>query len=126
MSPPEDRFARELGSLLKSAASTFDDVKESVLRGGQASKATLDAQLLKRQRDKALGRLGEVLLDEHGRGVPLPAACIAVVDEIRALDGQIERARAEAEKLWRADARGPAPSTSQRTADDDENDDDDG
>jgi hypothetical protein len=124
MSPRDDLFSRELGSFLKSAASTLDDVKDSVLRGGQAGKASLDVQLLKRQRDKALARLGEVLLDEHGRGAPLPPSCTAIVDEIRALDDQVARARAEADKLWRGEGTGtgsrPAPPDDARDDDDDD------
>jgi hypothetical protein len=99
----DDLFPRDLGAFFKQAASTLDDVKEQVLRGGQAGKATLDAQLLKRQRDKALQKLGEILLDEAERGVPLPAACDAVVVEIKELDGQIARAQSEAERLWKSD-----------------------
>jgi hypothetical protein len=124
MSPRDDLFSRELGSFLKSAASTLDEVKDSVLRGGQAGKASLDVQLLKRQRDKALARLGEVLLDEHARGAPLPPSCAAIVDEIRALDEQVARARTEAEKLWRGEgATGSRPAPPDAGGDDDDDDD---
>ena len=123
MPKPEDLFSRDLGALLKSAASTLDDVKESVLRGGQAGKASLDVQLLKRQRDKALIKLGEVLLDELARGAPLPAACGAVVDEVKGLDEQIARAKTDADKLWRGD--GAKPATAAPSHDDDSDDDDD-
>jgi hypothetical protein len=124
MPKSDDLFSREFGAFLKSAASTLDDVKEQVLRGGQAGKATLDVQLLKRQREKALQKLGEVLLDEVSRGAPLPASCDAVVVEIKDIDGQIERARAEADRLWKSDGS-PARNTGTPTdaADDDHDDD---
>ncbi|MBM4281536.1 MAG: hypothetical protein FJ137_12520 [Deltaproteobacteria bacterium] len=121
----DDPFPRDLGAFFKAAASTLDDVKEQVLRGGQAGKATLDVQLLKRQRDKALQKLGEVLLDEVTRGAPLPVSCDAVVAELKELDGQIERAKSEAERLWSSDGS-PARSTGTPTArrgDDDDDDD---
>jgi hypothetical protein len=113
MPRPEDLFPRDLGAFLKQAASTLDEVKEQVLRGGQAGKATLDVQLLKRQRDKALQKLGEVLLDEVARGAPLPAACDAVVAEIAEIETQIQTAQTEADRLWNADGsagRGPSAS----------------
>ncbi len=124
MPKSDDLFPRDLGAFLKAAASTLDDVKGQVVRGGQAGKATLDAQLLKRQRDKALQRLGEVLLDEVARGAPLPAACDAVVAELKSLDEQIERAKAEAERLWKSDGS-PARSTGTpgNVVDDDHDDD---
>jgi hypothetical protein len=123
MPRPEDLFPRELGALFKTAASALDDVKEQVVRGSQAGKATLDAQLLKRQRDKALQKLGEVLLDEVARGAPLPASCDAVVAEIKDLDGQIERARAEADRLWKSDGSPPRNTGTPAAADDDHDDD---
>ena len=123
MPKSDDLFPRELGAFFKAAASTLDDVKDQVLRGGQAGKATLDAQLLKRQRDKALQKLGEVLLDEVARGAPLPAACDAVVAEIKELDDQIERAKAEADRLWKSDGS-PARNTGTPTDVDDDHDDD--
>ena len=57
---PGDSIGRELSTFFKQAVETFDEVKESVLKGSSATKATVDAQLLKRSRDRLLARLGEV------------------------------------------------------------------
>jgi hypothetical protein len=123
MPKPEDLFPRELGALLKTAASTLDEVKDQVLRGSQAGKATIDAQLAKRQREKALVKLGEVLLEEVARGATLPAVCDAIVAEIKEIDAQIERASTEAERLWRSDPSTP-PKSSARHSQPDVDDDD--
>ena len=107
-----DPITRELTSFFKQAVETFDEVKESVLKGSQATKATVDVQLLKRSRERALARLGEVLLDEATRGAAIPAACEAVVKEIHDLDEQLTKSRAEADKLWKhgkAEAQVPTP-----------------
>ncbi len=96
-----DPITRELSSFFKQAVETFDEVKESVLKGSQATKATVDVQLLKRSRERTLARLGEVLLDEASRGAPVPAACDAIVKELRELDETLAKSRAEADKLWK-------------------------
>jgi len=102
MATNKDPIAKEISSFFKQAVSVFDEVKDSVLAGGQATKATVDTQLLKRTRERTLARLGEVLLEEIARGAAVPAACDAVVKEIHDLDAQILKAKAESEKLWKA------------------------
>jgi hypothetical protein len=123
-----DMLGKELSSFFKTAVSALEDVSEQVLRSGQAGKATLDVQLLKRQRDKALARLGEVLLDEHERGVALPAAADDLIADVKKIDAQLQDAKAEADKLWKAgEAPGKDPSAAPppRRSDDDDDDDND-
>ncbi len=107
-----DPLTRELSSFFKTAAEAFDEVKETVLKGGQATRATVDVQLLKRSRERALARLGEVVLDELKRGASIPVACDALVKEIRDLDAELAKSRADADRLWKSDKApgGPAPS----------------
>lgn len=128
MATREDPISREISSFFKQAASVLDEVKDSVLAGGQATKATVDTQLLKRSRERALARLGEVVLDEIARGAAVPAACDAVIKEIKDLDAQIKTAKAESEKLWKtAEGKGaarPAPETRGAGAASDSDDDD--
>ncbi len=118
---PGDPISREISSFFKQAVEAFDDVKETVLKGSQATKATVDVQLLKRSRDKSLGRLGELLLEEVARGAALPASCDAVAREIKDLDAQIAAAQVEADKLWKSDApkgqgsKSEPPSSATRT-----------
>ena len=130
---PGDPISREISSFFKQAVEAFDDVKETVLKGSHATKATVDVQLLKRTREKSLARLGELILEEVARGSVMPASCDALAREIKDLDGQIATAQTEADKLWKSDApkasgankvpsTPPKATTSQATAagDDDE------
>jgi hypothetical protein len=112
----KDPIARGLSSFFKEAAEAFDEVKDTVLAGGQATKATVDIQLLKRSREKALARLGEVLLDEVARGAAVPASCEAVVKEIKDLDAQLATAKAESEKLWKQAEGKPAQKADAKAA----------
>ena len=117
MATRDDPISREISSFFKQAASVLDEVKDSVLAGGQATKATVDTQLLKRSRERALVRLGEVLLDEIARGAAVPASCDAVVSEIKDLDAQIKTAKAESEKLWKsAEGKAAKPQEPRSTA----------
>jgi phosphatidylserine/phosphatidylglycerophosphate/cardiolipin synthase-like enzyme len=123
-----DLLGKDLSSFFKSAVSALEDVSGQVLRSGQAGKASLDVQLLKRQRDKALARLGEVLLDEHDRGVALPAAADDLIADVKKLDVQLQEAKVEADKLWNAGdstSKEAAGTTSRARASDDDDDDDD-
>lgn len=117
---PGDPISREISSFFKQAVDAFDDVKETVLKGSQATKATVDVQLLKRTREKSLARLGELILEEVARGSVLPASCEALAQEIKDLDGQIATAQTEADKLWKSDApktgADKAPSTPPKPA----------
>ena len=111
---PTDSISKELSSFFKQAVETFDEVKETVLKGSSATKATVDVQLLKRSRERALARLGEVMLDEATRGARLPAAGDVVVKELRELDEQIAKAKAEADTLWSgASGTGKPPAAQQ-------------
>ncbi len=118
-----DPISRGISSFFKEAVDVANEVKDSVLAGSQATKATVDVQLLKRSREKALARLGEILLDEVARGAPLPAACDAQVKEIKDLEAQIARAKVESEKLWKTAEGKPVNKTDAKAAavdDDDE------
>lgn len=116
MATKQDPIARGLSSFFKEAVDVLDEVKDSVLAGSQATKATVDMQLLTRSRRKALARLGEILLDEVARGAPLPASCDAQVKEIKDLDAQIAKAKVESEKLWKTAEGKPTDKTDAKTA----------
>ena len=114
-----------LASFFKQAVSALDDVKETVLAGGQATKASVDTQLLKRSRDKALARLGELLLEEHARGFALPSSCDALLKELEDLEGQIKKTKSESERLWKtAEGKDKPGAKPAQTAVDDDGDDD--
>ena len=122
-----DQVGTNLSSFFKQAVSVLEDASEQLVKSGQAGKAQLDVQLLKRQREKALARLGEVLLDEHERGVSLPPAADELLAEVKKLDARVKEAQAEADALWKSDpkARSPGSNSPSRVSDDDDDDDDD-
>jgi hypothetical protein len=121
-----DQLGKDLSSFFKQAVSALEDASEQLVKSGQAGKASLDVQLLKRQREKALARLGEVLLDEHERGVSLPPAADDLLAEVKKLDARVKEAQAEADALWKTDGKNTPPTApTSRVSDDDEDDDDD-
>jgi hypothetical protein len=120
-----DQLGKDLSSFFKQAVSALEDASEQLVKSGQAGKASLDVQLLKRQREKALARLGEVLFDEHERGVALPPAADDLLAEVKKLDARVKEAQAEADALWKTDGKGgPSASTAtpSRVSDDDDDD----
>jgi hypothetical protein len=121
-----DQIGRDLSSFFKQAVSALEDASEQLVKSGQAGKASLDVQLLKRQREKALARLGEVLFDEHERGVSLPPAADDLLAEVKKLDARVKEAQQEADALWKTDGKGTPPSsaTASRVSADDADDDD--
>lgn len=93
----DEKKSDPFGSLLNAALGQIDEIREVIVRGGQAGKARLDAELLKRQRDRALVELASALLLEVERGaLSLPASCDELVARVRDLDGQIAKAQDEA------------------------------
>jgi hypothetical protein len=121
-----DQLGKDLGSFFKAAVTALEDASEQVKRSSLAGKASLDAQLLKRQRTKALARLGEIMFDEHARGVSLPPAADDVMKELLTLEADLHKAQAEADRLWKTEGgQGPAPSVTSNGKDDDDDDDDD-
>lgn len=121
-----DQLGKDLGSFFKAAVSALEDASEQVKRGGLASKASLDAQLLKRQKQKALAKLGEIIFDEHARGVSLPPAADDVMKELLGLEADLHKAQAEADRLWKSEGgQGPAPTPASDAADDDDDDEED-
>ncbi len=96
----KDVLGKELSSFFKAAVSAFEDVSEQVVQSGRAGKATIDVQVLKRQREKALVRLGELVLTSVEAGGAAPAGGDVVVSEIAALDAQLKQAQLEADKLF--------------------------
>lgn len=92
----------DFSSLWQSALGQIDEIRDVIVRGSQAGKAKIDAQLLKRQRDKLLQNLGERMFDEHRRlGARLPDGAADLVAEIEALDEQIAESDREAERLFK-------------------------
>jgi hypothetical protein len=71
------------------------------VRGSQAGKAKLDAQLLKRQRDRLLAELGAHVLEEAQRGAALPPGTEELAQKIRQVEEQIVEAEGEAKKAFR-------------------------
>ena len=67
--------APDLSSLWQSALGQIDEIRDVIVKGSHAGKAKLDAQLLKRQRDKVLQQIGEAVIADHKRGVALPPSC---------------------------------------------------
>jgi hypothetical protein len=120
-----DPVGNNLSSFFKQAVSVLEDASEQLVKSGQAGKAQLDVQLLKRQREKALARLGEVLLDEHERGVSLPPVADELLIELKKLDARVKEAQAEADALWKSDPKGHVPGSSARSRVSDDDDDDD-
>ena len=97
---PSDDLGRELTSLWRTAVSSFDDLRDTVLRGGQAGKSALDVTLQKRQRERMLVELGELVLEESRMGAALPASCDGLVARIRELEAQIGESKAAADRAW--------------------------
>lgn len=97
----DEKKSDPFGSLLNAALGQIDEIREVIVRGGQAGKAKLDAELLKRQRDRALQDLAAALLLEVERGaLALPPACEEAAARVRELKAQIEQAEAEATRAF--------------------------
>lgn len=97
----DEKKSDPFGSLLHAALGQIDEIRDVIVRGGHAGKAKLDAELLKRQRDRALGELGTALLAEVERGaLALPHGCEELARRVRELDEQIEKAEHEAAKAF--------------------------
>ena len=121
---PGDRLAKDFSSLFKTAVSALEDVSEQVVKSSQAGKATLDAQLLKRQRDRALARLGELALEGIQEGTtPPPPRSEEVLAELARLDAEIAEARKEADKLWPTSKSTPPSAAKAAGGDEDEDED---
>jgi len=52
--PEGSELRRELNQLWQSTIDQFDEIKNAIVRSSQAGKARLDAQFLKRQRERLL------------------------------------------------------------------------
>lgn len=96
----KDALGKELSSFFKAAVSAFEDVSEQVVQSGKAGKATIDVQLLKRQREKAVAKLGELVLAHIAAGGTAPPAGESVVAEVASIDAQLKQAQTEADKLF--------------------------
>lgn len=72
------------------------------MRGSHAGKAKLDAQILKRQRDKLLMQIGEAVIADHKRGAPLPVSCEELAAKLDEVQKQVDHAEAEADKAFAA------------------------
>jgi hypothetical protein len=92
---------QELSSLWQSALGQIDEIRDVIVRGSHAGKAKLDAQLLKRQRDKLLMQIGEALLaDVKSGATPLPPSCDELAKRVDELERQLAEAEAEADKAF--------------------------
>lgn len=112
----KDVFSKELGSFFKAAQAAFEDVSEQVVASSKAGKATIDVQVLKRQREKALVRLGELVLTHVETGGTPPAGGEALIAEITGLDADLKTAQAEADKLFAIDPLAAARGAAQKAA----------
>ena len=98
-STPDD-VRRDLSSLWQSALGQIDEIRDVIVRGSQAGKAKLDAQFLKRQRDKLLVQIGEAVIEDHKRGVPLPPGCEAHAKKLAEVDRELLEAEHDATKAF--------------------------
>lgn len=97
----DEKKSDPFGSLLNAALGQIDEIRDVIVRGGQAGKAKLDAELLRRQRDRALVELGLALLLEVERGaLALPLSCEQAAARVRELDQQIEKAERDAARAF--------------------------
>jgi hypothetical protein len=97
----DEKKSDPFGSLLHAALGQIDEIRDVIVRGGQAGKAKLDAELLRRQRDRALAELGASLLHEVERGaLALPESCAEAARRVRELDEQITKAEADAARAF--------------------------
>jgi hypothetical protein len=94
--------APDLSSLWQTALGQIDEIRDVIVRGSHAGKAKLDAQLLKRQRDKLLLQIGEAVIADHKRGVPLPPSCEELAVKLDDVQRQVDEAEAEADKAFKA------------------------
>lgn len=113
----KDALGKELSSFFKAAVTALEDVSEQVMQSGKAGKATIDVQVLKRQRDKALAKLGELVLTHVATGGSPPPAGETVVAEIATIDAQLKQAQAEADKLFTIGDSFGAPKADRAAAD---------
>ncbi len=97
----DEKKSDPFGSLLNAALGQIDELRDVIVRGGQAGKAKIDAELLKRQRDRALCELATALLHEVEQGaVTLPPSCEEPAKRVRELDAQIEKAETDAARAF--------------------------
>jgi hypothetical protein len=120
----EKRGPEFMSSLLRTAVSAIEEVSEQVIKGGVASKKTLDVQLIKRQRRQALADLGEALFAEAERGAALPPVADDLLKEVRRLDEELKAAQRDADAVWKSDADAAKPTGGPRRATDHDDDDD--
>ena len=98
--PDGSELRKELNSLWQSTIDQFDEIKNAIVRSSQAGKARLDAQFLKRQRERLLTKLGEDVLRAASLGeIALPATCTETARRITELEEQIASEEAEAARL---------------------------
>ncbi len=101
--PPSSRSGAgtpDLSSLWQSALGSIDEIRDVIVRGSHAGKAKLDAQLLKRQRDKLLMQIGEAVIADAKRGVPLPPSCEDLAVKLDEIQKQVDEAEAQADKAF--------------------------
>jgi hypothetical protein len=92
----------DLSSIWQSALGQIDEIRDVIVRGSQAGKAKLDAQLLKRQRDKLLAQIGERAVEEHRRGAaPLPEGSEDLLRSLDEVEKQIAESESEAARAMR-------------------------
>lgn len=97
----DEKKSDPFGSLLNAALGQIDEIRDVIVRGGQAGKAKIDAELLKRQRDRALCELAALVLHEAEQGaLALPPACEEHAKRVRELDAQIAKAEGEAARAF--------------------------
>lgn len=97
----DEKKSDPFGSLLNAALGQIDEIRDVIVRGGQAGKAKIDAELLKRQRDRALCELATSLLHEVDRGaLALPSALDEPAKRVRELEAQIAKAEEEAARAF--------------------------
>lgn len=106
-----EQKATDFSSLWQSALGQIDEIRDVIVRGSHAGKAKLDAELLKRQRDKLLMHIGEAVIDDHKRGATssLPPSCEELAKKLEDVQRQIDEAEAEAKKVFEPRAKATEP-----------------
>lgn len=101
--PEGAELRKELNQLWQSTIDQFDEIKNAIVRSSPAGKARLDAQFLKRQRERLLTKLGEDVLASVARGeLTLPTACDETARRVHELETQIAAEEEEAGRIGNA------------------------
>jgi hypothetical protein len=117
----DNQFRGPLGGLLRTAAAQLGGVKDLAVRGTEVGRAELDAQLTRREKTRALARLGQAILEAvEDEELEVPERCATALAAAQEAVAAADGAQQSAKRAWQG--RSPKPSPQ----DDDVDDQDDG